>query len=263
MENFLSINQKKKVKKLTRKKYRRIYNRFVAEGIKVVFEALKSSWDIEFVCISDEVKHKEEIEKIIELADKRGVQVLYSTSRDFKYMSEMETPEGILAVCKISDYKGMGKGKLPLIYLDRIGDPGNLGTIIRTAAWFGIDFVATSPETVDMFNPKVVRSSMGAFFRMRFRQNVRFEEIYREFSGLNPAVLISDVRGNDLRSVKLEDENFIVIFGSESHGINRELFKYASQRITIPGCGASDSLNVGVACGIVLYELWKKMTGVE
>jgi len=162
MENFLSTNQKKKVKKLTRKKYRRIYHtnqkkkvkkltrkkyrriyhRFVAEGIKVVFEALKSSWDIEFVCISDEVKNKEEIEKIIELADKRGVQVLYSTSRDFKYMSEMETPEGILAVCKISDYKGMGKGKLPLIYLDRIGDPGNLGTIIRTAAWFGIDLEA-------------------------------------------------------------------------------------------------------------------------
>lgn len=263
MGSFLSINQKKKIRKLASKKYRKVYSRFVAEGMKVVLEALRSSWDIEFICISDRVKDRAEIKGMVELAGRRNIPVLYSTGRDFEYMSEMETPEEVLAVCRISDYKGTGKGKLPLVYLDRISDPGNLGTIVRTAVWFGIDFIVTSPDTVDMFNPKVVRSSMGAFFRVGFRQNVHFDEIYREFSGLNPVVLISDTRGDDLENVRLEGENFIVVFGSESHGVDRGLFKYATRRITIPGCGAGESLNVGVACGIVLYELWKKLTDME
>jgi len=260
MESSLSKSELKKIKKLAQKKYRQIYKEYIADGIKVVYEALKANSEIKHIIISKNAKIEDkEISKIESLAQSKSISIITVDKKDFNYISTMENPEGIMAIIKIGDYNKSGVIILPAIYLDRINDPGNLGTIIRNAVWFGIPAVITSLESVDILNPKVVRASMGTIFFINYLQNINFNFFIKKYCNSGTKLFIADINGQDISEVNVVDNNYLLVLGSESHGISNEIKKYPHQKVTISLLGKGESLNVGTATGIILYEFSKKL----
>jgi len=144
------------------------------------------------------------------------------------------------------------KRRISLV-LDGIQDPGNLGTILRTAAWFGVEDVFCSPDCVDAFNPKVVQSSMGALFRLQVLE-LPLLTLFEQFPDL--PVLAAVLQGEDIRHTPLPAAGFLVI-GSEGKGIQENILQRASHKISIPSFSETDSLNAAIATSILLYE-WKR-----
>ncbi len=223
------------VRSLNQKKYRDANGLFVVEGEKLVNEAISSK---------QEIKHIFKIEDIGE--------------ENMKKISHLSTPSPILAVIKKPqrkdiEYKCSGLS----LALDSIRDPGNLGTIIRIADWFGIDRIYASKDTVDVYNSKVSQASMGAIFRK--------EVIYTSLEDLVNFYLKNDAQvygtfldGENIYKKELSSEKSLIIMGNESRGISSELDSIINQRLLIPcfpiGSQSSESLNVAIACSIVCSE---------
>ena len=244
----VSHNEIKFVKSLGQKKFRDENGLFIVEGEKMVAEALASDFVVDKVYCESEV----------------GSSVM-------ERLSQFSSPSPALAlVRKPSDteIKDFGKGDLPakglFLALDDIRDPGNLGTIIRTADWFGIDAVYASPDTVDVFNPKVVQSTMGAIFRVRFH--------YCDISGLCAAAASAGgnvygtfLDGEDMYSKKLmsgSESPSVIVIGNESRGISQKVGKLVTDRLFIPSWPrnerGSESLNAAVATAITVAEFRRR-----
>jgi TrmH family RNA methyltransferase len=168
-------------------------------------------------------------------------------------VSATETPSGILGICKIST-GNQSDDKLDdnWLYLDNISDPGNMGTLLRTAVWFGIHNIAFSRGCVDIFNPKVVRSGMGAHFHISYILDAnitQFNSTHTLYGG--------DQDGKSLDDFDIETP-WILVLGNEAHGISQGIRKTIHRYIAIPRLGAGESLNVAVAGGIIMEKLVKK-----
>lgn len=220
-------------------KYRQKYGQFVVEGRKSVAELFHSSLKIvNILATSDAVaKYKIPFE----------VQVI--SSRDYQKISQMDTPPGILAVVETpqqGNWENTMEEKLTLA-LDGISDPGNLGTMVRTADWFGIRHILLSEDCTDFYGHKCISASMGAFTRVN---------IYR---GNLPRLLSKRhtygcfMQGKPVYETAFQPPAVIVV-GSESHGIRTETAAILREKICIPALGQGESLNAGVAAGIVMYE---------
>ena len=242
MENLTNAAIKK-VKSLGMKKFRDEYGLFTVEGEKMVAEAEKSAFEIE------------EIYRIEEIGEK-------AMSR----ISSLTSPSPALAVVRKPDYishwdvpsKGLW------LALDSVRDPGNLGTILRIADWFGADGIFATPDTVDPFNPKVVQASMGAIFRVKFH--------YADLKELAKGVLKKDGKlygtfldGRDIYETDLctgKEKPSVIVMGNESEGISDGLAEYVSERLYIPpypkDSPGSESLNVAVATAVTLAEFRRR-----
>lgn len=240
---MLSKNHAKIVKSLRQKKHRLEHRLFLAEGEKVVDELLASTISVKSIfTTSDEVAA-------------RHVGAVRISPREMEQISTMATPPGILAVAGFPDWYA---GELPapfpknaqyLMALDGISDPGNMGTIIRSAAWFGFDAVLASTDCVDCLNPKVIQASMGALFRMPVItiDLARIEPLNElEMYGL-------DLHGEDLFAQ--QRGKGIYVIGSESHGLRPEVRQRCTSMLTIPGTGGAESLNAAISASIVMAEV--------
>jgi len=243
---MITKNQVKYIQSLGQKKSRDIENRFIAEGPKLVNEllaeencrivqlfALKEWFDAN----PNASKHTE----VIEISDV-----------ELEKISLLTTPNQVLAVIEKIQWKDdpQIKGSISLA-LDTIQDPGNMGTIIRVADWFGIKNVFCSTDCADVYNPKVVQSSMGSISRVR----VEYTDILSWLAENNDVRIYAAVLdGRDITKMEKIKEGIIVI-GNESKGIHEEMLKLASTQITIPGKGKAESLNAAVATGIILSHL--------
>ncbi|MEO6404445.1 MAG: RNA methyltransferase [Ferruginibacter sp.] len=241
---MLSKSTIKGIQSLQQKKFRDELGRFVAEGPKLVDELIaNANFEYETIYAIDTWKpvnfiHEEKIERV----------------RDFELekISGLVKPNAVLAVFKkrISDHKFNTKHKITLV-LDDLQDPGNLGTIIRTADWFGIENIVCSPATADMYNPKVVQSTMASLGRV----NIIYADLASWLQQHNDIkILAATLEGRPLSDFKNIQEA-IVIIGNESKGISKNLLKISHEKITIPQFGKAESLNAGVAAGIILYQL--------
>jgi TrmH family RNA methyltransferase len=225
-------------------KYRQKYGQFVVEGRKNVSELFHSSIQIVNILATSAAlaKYKPEFD----------VQVI--SERDYNKISQMDTPPGILAIAQIphpADWKTASKAKLSLA-LDGISDPGNLGTIVRTADWFGIRNILLSEDCSDFYGHKCISASMGAFTRVNiFRGNLLHMMAENKAYGCY-------MQGTPVSEVNFEPPAVIVV-GSESHGIRPETETILREKICIPAFGKGESLNAGVAAGIVMYEASKKL----
>jgi TrmH family RNA methyltransferase len=154
----------------------------------------------------------------------------------------------VLAVveCKNSELPAIADNELILV-LDQVGDPGNLGTIIRVADWYGIKQIICSPDCADFYNPKVIAATMGSFARVKISHTNLIEYLSQQTKPVYGAFL----EGKNIHKSKLSDSAFIVM-GSESHGISQAVGKYITDKITIPAFGQAESLNVAMATGIIL-----------
>lgn len=240
-----------------RPKERREANAFVAEGVRLVEEAVKAGWKFQFVLYSDGLSERgQDLLKVL-LAHRVDVE---EVSGDLlQKLSDTETPQGILAVLEFSNLKIPASLDFLLIP-DRIRDPGNLGTLLRTAAATGVQAVLLPPETTDAFAPKVLRAGMGAHFRVPVRE-MTWEEIgtyltdpHRPAGGGCLQVFLADMNGQSYWETDLRQPLALVI-GSEAEGASDEGRRLATQKISLPMVGKVESLNAGVAGSVLMFEV--------
>lgn len=248
---MLSKSQISSLTALHQKKFRKQTGTFLAEGDKVVRDLLRS--DFRVMAVYGTAAKLEEFGELL-----HGIPVHNVDEKDLERISTLTTPQQILAVASTPEEPPMidRAGGLKLV-LDGVKDPGNLGTLIRIADWFGIDEVICSNDSVECFNPKVIQAAMGSVFRTRiFYADLieLFETNKREF---HLPVYGTLLNGESIFSAKLEHQGYIVL-GNESEGITDLVKKYITLAISIPGFSNSqpgpDSLNVAVAGGIVCAQ---------
>ena len=240
---YTSVENKKikEIKKLNQKKYRDLNNEFKIEGEHLVLEAYKSGY-LKTLIIEENQNFKLDIDTI------------EVTDNIIKYLSEVETPQKIMGIChKLSEKENLGR---KILILDDIQDPGNLGTIIRSAIAFHIDTIILSENTVDIYNDKVIRSSQGMIFHINIlRKNI--ENIIDTLKKHNYKILGTKVNGGkSLKGLeKLSD--FAIIMGNEGNGVKSQILDKCDDYIYIEMNDTCESLNVAVATSIILYELDK------
>lgn len=253
----LSLNRKKLFKKLRSKKYRDGEGLFLAEGLNALREALRENrYPLQAIIVAEEAAAGD-IQPLLQNIAAKDIPV-YSCSRDtLKELSTEEEPQGVLLVCEartlsLADITGRAPDRM--IYLDGVSDPGNLGAIMRTALWFGVEHILLGPSCVDPFNTKVIRSSAGAIFGISLFQAVSTEELLHLARGGGwELVATSPRQGEDPGNIKKGGKH-ILLLGNESRGLSPELMSRADRKISIPGGGRAESLNLAAAAAIVLYE---------
>ena len=239
----LENNQVKKITALNKKKYRDEYKLFFVEGMKSVKEAINFNWDIECIIYSPEMINYD--------LDIEGIKV---SKEILCKISDTVTPQGIIAVCKIRDNEIESlKEKKRILFLDKVQDPGNVGTIIRTADAFGFDGIILAKECADPYSPKVVRSTMGSIFHLPIVRDISVEELKK----LDMKIYSSSLEASKkIKDIKLE-ENAVLVIGNEGNGISEETKRITDEFIKIEMPGNAESLNASIAAGILMYEFTK------
>lgn len=234
--------QIKLIKSLELKKYRKKYGLFIAERPKLVIELLKENFKIHSIfCTKD---FEKEIHGI-------GIEVQLVTSKELKNISGLDSPNEVVAIFQIPE------GQIPqnfndelYIALDGIRDPGNLGTIIRTADWFGVNQIFCSMDCVDAFNPKVVEASMGSIARVK----VAYDNLTKLIESFPSTTMATATEGTPLKEATFKKPCLIII-GNEGQGIRPNIMEKAKLKVKIKGYGKAESLNAAIATGIILYHL--------
>jgi TrmH family RNA methyltransferase len=234
---MLTKNQIKLIRSLSLKKNRQKHDLFIVEGEKLVNEVLSSDWEVEGIYATKEWL---------------GENATIISNNDLSRISSLKTPNKVVAVVKIK------KGSLDItsntvLALDGVKDPGNLGTIIRLADWFGVEDIICSDDCVDYLNPKVVQSSMGSFTRV----NIHYTSLLDAFKKYSDYKLFMTVLNGTPLSEMTNADKKIVVMGSESNGISNKILELTSDKITIPKSKSSkaESLNVSVAAAIILSAI--------
>ena len=243
---MITKNQVKYIQSLGQKKSRDIENRFIAEGPKLVNELLRA----ENCRIIQLFALKEWIDENPNVGN--DTDIIEISGAELEKISQLTTPNHVVAVIEKIQWKKDPEIKESIsLALDTIQDPGNMGTIIRLADWFGIKNIFCSTDCADVYNPKVVQASMGSISRVR----VEYTDILSWLTENNDVHIYAAVlNGRDITKMEKIKEGVIVI-GNESKGINEEMLKLANVQITIPGKGKAESLNAAVATGIILSHL--------
>ena len=231
-----------------RAKERRDADAFVIEGVRLVEEAETRDWRFKFALYDASLNERGS--SLVEKLLLREVDVEEVSEPLMKSLSDTETPQGILAVLESSPLPIPDSPNFILIP-DQIRDPGNLGTLLRTAAAAGVQAVFLPPETTDAFAPKVIRSGMGAHFCLPI-QPMRWEKIRRETQGLQ--IYLADMDGISCWETNLRGPLALIV-GSEAEGASEEARELATQKISIPMSGDMESLNAGVAGSVLMFEV--------
>lgn len=238
--------QIKFIKSLAQAKNRELHKLYVAEGEKLAIEWLQSSANVQMIIATSLWISKNQ--SII--SKHSSAQVFEVDEQTLARMSQLQTPNHVLLVVEYSSKMVIPKETDWIIALDTIQDPGNMGTILRIADWFGINTIICSPQCVDIYNHKVIQSGMGAHLRVA----VEYKELDTFFKTNQLPVYAALLNGENLFQVKSKQAGIILI-GNESKGIAPELLPFASHPITIPRIGGAESLNAGVATGIIAAYL--------
>lgn len=233
---------------LGRVKERREANAFVVEGVRLVEEAANSNWRFQFVLYDETVNERGRLQ--VESLKKQGADVELVSDRLMKSLSDTETPQGILAVLEFNQLPIPDSLKFILIP-DQIRDPGNLGTLLRSAAATDVQAVLIPPETTDAFAPKVLRAGMGAHFRLPIH-SMTWIDIQEKLKGLQ--IYLADMDGPSCWETDLR-KSLALIIGGEAEGASEEARKLATQKISIPMAGNVESLNAGVAGSMLMFEV--------
>lgn len=215
---------------------------FIVEGAKSVLEAIASDYEVQkLYCTELFVQH-------VPKAQLKDLDVEICTEKDLVAMGTFESNNAALAVLRFRNPLPVASHKLSLV-LDDISDPGNLGTIIRTADWFGISDIICSLNTTDFYSPKVINATMGSFTRI----NVIYQDLQFFFKNNKRKVYGAFLDGKLLGTEPLE-RNAVLVIGNEAKGISAEVGKYVNAKITINGSGNAESLNASVAAAILMHE---------
>jgi len=251
---MLSINKIKYLKSLSIKKYRQAEQKVLLEGYRIIDESLNSSLVFEHIWINENLKSNKDIKILLDIIKERNISFNFESEKKIKSISNTKNTQGVLALVNIKDFYNNQIITNEVVILDQISDPGNLGTIIRTCAWFNIKALILTENSADIFNPKCLRSGMGGHFHIDNCMYLSKNKIINFLKSNNYFVYCADSDGNPF--IQTNDlEKWALILGSEAHGVNKEL--KIGKIVSIPGSGKIESLNVSVATGILLNNLKK------
>jgi len=243
---MLSKNTVKFIKSLHQKKFRKQERAFFVEGAKNVTELLLSNFTVSHLLCTE--KYQEENASL--LANFLGIKILLKP-KDLTSMGTFSTNDHALAVAKIKENSPLvlEKGHL-ILALDDIRDPGNLGTIIRIADWYGISKLLLSANTADIYNPKVLNASMGSFTRMNFE----YVDLYKKLNNSGLPIYGAFLEGMNVHQLSGAAEG-VLLMGNESNGISAVLEGIVTKKLTIPAFGKAESLNVAIATAVLCDNL--------
>ena len=238
---MLSKNTVKFIKSLHQKKYRLESGKFFVEGEKSVVEVLQSSFTVDLLLVTQEFAAKHAT-----LLSGKAFEVLFVTPNQLEQLGQYQSNDAALAVVQMKSNQAFlpEKGEL-ILALDEVRDPGNLGTIIRIADWYGIKKLIFSSHTAEFYNPKVIQSSMGSFTRVQFY----YGDLAQAFQEWKLPVYGAFLEGESIHELTNPTPG-VLLLGNESQGISKEVEKWVSSKITIPSFGKAESLNVAIATAI-------------
>ena len=240
-----------------RAKERRDTGAFLAEGIRLVEEAQAANWSFRFVLYDEILNERGSL--LVESLMSRGVECEMVSNSEMKSLSETESPQGVLAV--LNEFDIPIPDSLDFILIpDKIRDPGNLGTLLRTAAAAGVQAMLLPPETTDAFAPKVLRSGMGAHFRLPIH-SMTWDEINQLVKSAGLHVFLADMDGQSCWETDLA-QPLALIIGNEAEGASESARQLANQKISVPMHGMIESLNAGVAGSVLIFEVIRQRTNI-
>lgn len=249
---MLSKSQIKYITSLQVKKFRKQHGAFIVEGTKSVQEFIDSNYDV--LALYSLAGTSAKMKKIPE-----NIEFIEIGPEEMKKISLLTSPTDHLALVRLPDLDGEAdldvsafKGRFTIV-LDDVQDPGNLGTIIRTADWFGFTDIICSKGSVDAFNPKVVQATMGSLSRVR----MQYMELSRLFTAVPLPVFGAVLDGNSLYDTDFGEEGFILL-GNEGQGISRKNQVFMDQKVTIPHLGGAESLNVAISAALFCSEVRRR-----
>ena len=243
----MTNNDIKRIQSLQRGKFRKEFSQYFIEGKRLVQSALELGAKIDSVYFTDPFRI--ENMEMIDSVQNSDISFEQIPTKQFSKISFTQSPSGIGAVCRLPDQGKADLNQNKWLYLDKVSDPGNMGTLFRSAAWFGFTHIALSPDCVDPFNPKVVRAGMGAHFGLSIHANIELN-LFAD----SHTLIGADHRGNDVSDFK-SPEKFVLILGSEAHGLSDDIQRIIDHTISIEKIGFGESLNVGVAGSILMHHL--------
>ncbi len=257
----LTKNQLKDLRSLSQKKFRDESDLFLVEGSRLVADAVASTFEIVEVYCTSEFAATDEGRKVLDRLAQRAV-VRSVTQRELEGFTDTVHAPGIAAVLAqrhdtASSILRPGGGSSLLVAVDAVSDPGNLGSIVRTCDWFGMDGLLIGENSVDVYNPKVVRATMGGLFHIPVAQGVDLPVACTRAKELGYTVYATDPEGAAHFDRVAYASKSVVVFGNEAWGISDGVKAAADTRVAIRKYGFAESLNVGVACGIVLSAIRK------
>ncbi len=251
---MLTKRELKYYSSLNKLKYRKIEQKFIVEGIKLVDEAINSNYDCEVIIASDSFAetHSDILNKY-----KHSTIVQIIPENDFSTIADTKTPQGILAIMEIPLQRFIDETRdCTIVALENISDPGNVGTIIRTCDWFGIKDVIISSNSVDIYNPKVIRSTMGSLFHVNLHISENIIGTLKALQKNGKLILCADMNGESIYSIT-KDSSSVLVFSNEANGPTERLSEIADSIISIPKFGDAESLNVATAAAVVISEFAK------
>ena len=249
---MISLNSLKKIKSLKTKKGRNAEKLFLIEGKRLVKEFLLKSDLVNEVLVSESEINK--YNSVLELCNKKQIKISLASDRILKKLSNTKTPSGLLATCKISLLIQKNFNSSRWLFLYKIKDPGNLGTILRSAAWFNIKNIALSKDCADPYNNKVVRSAMGAHIHLNIHKRVQVGEFVKS----NYLIVGADQNGDNTVDQMDLARKIVLCLGGESEGFDNLIIKKIDKLISIKKIGHGESLNVAMAGAILMNYLSQK-----
>ena len=247
---MISKNRISQIRKLHAKKFRDESQLFLVEGYKSVEMLCGSDFEVEEIFATENAIRENENWL-------KNKEITIITTEEMSRISTMQTPPELLAIAQQKTNLPDIPKDSPVLALDHISDPGNLGTIIRTADWFDIQHIVCSPDCVEFYNPKVIQATMGSFTHIHVHKRSLPEFLKRESA--NRRILGTFLNGTDIRTLDFQPSDIVVI-GNESNGISDEVAKVVTNRITIPsaaqGRETAESLNAAIAAALVMFA-WR------
>ncbi|HSZ24919.1 MAG TPA: RNA methyltransferase [Cytophagaceae bacterium] len=239
---MFSKNKAKFIKSLQIKKFRTEYKQFLVEGTKSIIELINSDFVINELFVTE--KFLDDFNFILQ---KKKIKTTVVKENELNNISSFSTNNSALAICATKENEPLLIQKEEwVIVLDEIKDPGNLGTIIRIADWYGIQKIICAETTADFYNPKVISSSMGSFTRVR----IYYCDLQNFLASANLPVFAADLEGKDVHTFHFPKGGYLLM-GNESDGLSKEVRKYITEKIHIPKYGYAESLNVAIATAII------------
>lgn len=249
--------KRKELKQLTQKKYRDEQKKFLVEGLRLVAEAARSDFPILEAFYTEEVERDPQGSVVIETLKKKTHNIQKVSTRDLKAITDTMTPQGIVAILRQREYTAdavlrCADGQCTLVAFDGVSDPGNVGSMVRTCDWFGVNGILIGRNSVELYNPKVLRGTMGGVFHLPIADGVDLPAAISNAKDLDYKVYVTDPHGETHFDRVTYEAKSLIVFGNEAWGVSDQVKRLADVRLVIRRYGAGESLNVGVACGIVL-----------
>jgi len=253
---LLIRNEILRLKSLHTSKGRYENNSILVEGLRLVEDCINSQWSILNYYITESCLDNPQFQSVLNLGKSLKLDQIIISEKDMARISSTKNPQGIALEISIPENNKRIQLADKIIYCDNISDPGNLGTIIRTAVWFGVDQIICSENCASIWNSKVIRSAMGAHFKIDLKE-IEISELI-QIKSFNHQIIGASMNGISMNSFDKNISKWVLVLGNEAHGISPHIENLINYKITIDGTGKQESLNVAIAGGVILNYLLNK-----